>query len=210
MAIRDIEVLRATPRSVAGTWTWSNTNTPPPASGGIRSNTSNWQLSTVLYLSNLDSGSADCSAQLAAVHTGDKIHLQDAVDGTKFANYVAIAEPAADAGFYIFNVTYADGASTGPNNGAAVTVEFYASPLPSPPVGHMYFDLTLNSGISDQMAQDLMTDITDNLQTVTHLVNYADCTANVSGVILTHSADILPAMTGDVTPIPDPDWPSNA
>jgi hypothetical protein len=80
------------------------------------------------------------------------------------------------------------------------------SVLPAPDPGEVLIQLTLGSEVSEQMVQDLMVDITDNLQTVTHMVNHVDCVANVQGVILTHSADILPAMTGDVAPIPDPDW----
>jgi hypothetical protein len=75
-------------------------------------------------------------------------------------------------------------------------------PILSPDPGQMWCVLTMGANINEQMVQDLMVNIADNLQTVTHLINYADFQANVAGVILTHSADILPAMTGDLAPTP--------
>lgn len=75
-------------------------------------------------------------------------------------------------------------------------------PTPTPDPGQMWVRLTMHSQINEQMVQDLMNDIAYNLQTVTHLINYAEFQANVAGVILTHSAEILPAMTGDLAPTP--------
>lgn len=74
--------------------------------------------------------------------------------------------------------------------------------LPDPLVGDMWCVLTLQPNINQQIVNDLMRDIASNLQTVTHLVNNVQFKANVAGVILTYSTAILPAMTGDLEPVP--------
>jgi hypothetical protein len=208
MATKDLEVEHhaVTPQTDIGSWLWSNTNTPPPATGQLRSNTSNWSQSTILYISNTDSSSVDQTARLAVMNPGDQVHLQDAVDSTKYANYTVIDAPVAGSGFYTVDVTYVNGASSGPSNGATVTVQASAAAMPSPPVTHMYIDLTLQPNITEPVTADLMSLICDSLQTVTHLVNHCEMQANIDGVIVADGEDILPAMTGDLGPVPDPDW----
>jgi hypothetical protein len=77
-------------------------------------------------------------------------------------------------------------------------------PMPTPDPGMMWIRLTMNTAISEEMAMDMMRDITDNLQTVTHMVNYAEFDTNVNGTILTYEKEILPAIIGD--PTPSPTW----
>ncbi len=60
----------------------------------------------------------------------------------------------------------------------------------------------MHESITEQIVNDLMRDIAENLQTVTHLVNYAQFEANVGGVIIDYEAEILPAMAGDLAPTP--------
>lgn len=75
-------------------------------------------------------------------------------------------------------------------------------PTTDPVVGQMLVSLTMHVSITEPIVNDLMRDIAENLQTVTHLINRADFKANVNGVILTYGTDILPAMVGDLSPVP--------
>ena len=75
-------------------------------------------------------------------------------------------------------------------------------PPPDPEPGAMWLVLTMHGSITEPIVNDLMKNICLNLQTVTHLINHAEIKANVNGVILTYSADILPAMTGNLEPKP--------
>lgn len=75
-------------------------------------------------------------------------------------------------------------------------------PIPTPDPGMMWIRLTMNTAINEEMAMDMMKDVALNLQTVTHMVNYAEFETNVNGVILTYSADILPAIEGNLVPTP--------
>jgi hypothetical protein len=74
--------------------------------------------------------------------------------------------------------------------------------IPNPEPGIMWIVLTLHEAITEPIVMDLMNNIANNLQQVTHLVNHMDAKVNVNGVVFTHSADILPAMTGDLSPTP--------
>jgi hypothetical protein len=75
-------------------------------------------------------------------------------------------------------------------------------PIPEPEPGVMWVVFQLQEAINEQIVTDLMNNITSSLQQVTHLISHADFKVNVGGVILTHSADIVPATVGDVVPTP--------
>jgi hypothetical protein len=76
------------------------------------------------------------------------------------------------------------------------------SPEAPPDIGRMEVELVLHESITEQIATDLMHNIAENLQTVTHLVNWVFFTANVGGVIIKYDTAILPAMSGDLAPVP--------
>jgi hypothetical protein len=86
-----------------------------------------------------------------------------------------------------------------------IEVTPHAPPVPptgDPPLGRMDVELVLHESITEEIVDDLMRDIADNLQQVTHLINYAYFAANVGGVIIKYETPILPAMTGDLAPTP--------
>jgi hypothetical protein len=113
-----------------------------------------------------------------------------------------INAPIANTGYYTINVTYNNSVGSNPANNAQVTLIFSAASLPTPGVGHMYIDITMQPNINEQIVNDMMEDMCENLQTITHLVNHVEFQANVAGVILADGEDILPAMTGDLMPAP--------
>ena len=72
----------------------------------------------------------------------------------------------------------------------------------TPDPGRMEAELVLHPSITEEIVNDLMRDIAENLQQVTHLVNYVYFVANINGTIIKYEAEILPAMVGDLAPVP--------
>lgn len=190
--------------TVSGAWLWSTQN-GVPASKQIRTNTGDWGASvTQLNISNTDNGGANRSPGMDAVKVGDTVRLEHSTDATRWATYTVTADTVSNTGYHTIPVTPLANAGSVPNNGTQLNVilQLNQAIVPVPVLNHMYIDLTMVPETNQTISTDLMNLIATSLQTVTHLVNHADFQTNVAGVILTQSVDILPAMKGPPTPLP--------
>jgi hypothetical protein len=191
--------------TVTGTWIWwSNQSSVPPSTKQVRSNTANWVSATQLHFSNTDNAGVDRSPGLDSVKPGDTIRLEHSTDSTRWATFLVSTNPSVLVGYHTFPVTCTGSNGALPGNSTLLSVTFNLSQatMPSPVLGHMYIDLTMVPETDQSIANNLMDLIGDRLKVVTHLVNHADFKVNVAGVILTYSADVLPAMQGPPAALP--------
>ena len=188
---------------LTGNWRWSNQN-PPPATGQFRTDSRDWDNATKVWFSNTDSDGNDHSDTVGLLQRGDIVYVADTTDSNIFAvfNIEAPAVINEVDKYRTIDVTWNNGSTTNlpANNGEILVTLIRVQTFPAPPDAHMYVDMDLNPAISDYITTDLMKNFCDQLETVTHLVNHADITANAGGAILTYSQDILPAIIGDPFP----------
>lgn len=190
--------------TISGAWLWSTQN-GAPTSKQIRTNTANWGAGVnQLNISNTDNGGADRSPGMDAIKPGDVVRLEHSTDATRWATFTVTAISIPQTGYHTIPVSPLGSGGTVPNSGTQINVILQLSNqiVPDPVLNHMYIDLTMVPETNQGIINDLMNLIALNLQTVTHLVNHADFKANVAGVILVQSVDILPAMQGPPEALP--------
>lgn len=189
-----------------GVWLWSNQVDVPPTSKQIRTDSGDWVAASQLYISDIDNNNANRGAGIETLKAGDLVRLEHNTDTTRFVLYTVSAAPVPDgAGVYhTVAVTFEDGGGTIPNSSTLIQLVAVSALVSGPEIGHMYINLTLNSQINETMVNDMMRNIADNLQMITHLVNFAEFEANVGGEILIYSKEIKSAIIGDL--VPTPQW----
>ena len=199
MAIKNINpiIVQKQPTQ-AGVWIWFQ-GSPPPSSKQIRGNTTDLHTSTTLSVSSTDNNSVDQTVNLTALKIGDEIRLELSTDSLQWSKFTVVANSGDLGGYFTLSVAPVAFNGASPSNNALLVAT--ATPTAAA-LGHMILDLTMTSGIDQQIVTDLMDYLCDYLQTVTHLVNHADIQANVGGVIITESEDIVPVVVGPPAPIP--------
>jgi len=99
-------------------WTFNQTTTAPPASGGLRLNNTTFATSTLLWISETDRDGLDRSAGLSVAVVGDQLMLQSQ-QGRAVFNITSVT----DSGTYrTFGVTLADSSGTRPAASGITTV----------------------------------------------------------------------------------------
>lgn len=196
-----IDINPITAPTQAGTWIWMQGN-PPPAVQQLRGDTANWATCTILCVSSTDANSIDQSLKLVALVPGDEIRLELGTDPTRWAMHTVVTNSGDQGGYYSLSVTPLDSNGNRPNDNTAIvaTITHVAPPPPDAALGHMMVDITMQPNITQEIVPNLMDLFCEFLQTVTHLVNHVNMTANVGGVIITDSEDIVPASMGDLVP----------
>jgi hypothetical protein len=196
------------PTIVTGIWSWSTLTAVPPIAKQMRSNTGDWATATTLYVSNTDDSGNDRGPGMDTIKIGDLLRLEHNTDNTRYAIFRFTAVSTARTGYHDVHVEYTDGAGVVPNNGTLLQIIYIPEPpIPEPAPGYMWVRMLMNPYVNEEMATDLMHNMADSMQQVTHMLNYAEFSVNVNGTVLTYEKDILPAVVGDpmVEPVLPPE-----
>jgi hypothetical protein len=121
--------------SSAYAYSWSNTSTPPPTSGQVRSDGATPDVSATLWLNYRVANGDNVAPLLRMITAGDSITIQDRTDATKYAEY-AVAADAVDypGGSYVeVPVVYTGGTGVGKSN-QSITL-FHQMVGPAGPAG---------------------------------------------------------------------------
>lgn len=103
---------------LSGIWVW-NTQTTPPITGQVRTNTGAWNTATTLLIWITDTATGTALAQ---VQSGNTFKLTHNTDPTRWATLQATSAGILFGSYYSFPVRYAAGAGALPNSGTQVSV----------------------------------------------------------------------------------------
>lgn len=183
---------------ITGVWSWTNLTLVPPLSKQLRTNTGDWIAATQINVSDTDDGGNDRGPGMDAIRAGDLIRLEHNTDTTRYVIYSVIEDSIAFSGYHTIPVFYVESGGTLPANNTLLQIVYVPEPpIPEPTPGHMWIRILMKPYVSEEMVTDLMHNMADAMQQVTHMVDYAEFSVNVNGNVLTYEEDILPAVVGD-------------